>query len=186
MGKKALPPCQVAVLGREFGRLWKEEGEIDSLDFRRPDVEKQLCEIRKNACSDQRNFVETQISVMKADSLEGALAQTIIVHMMVDLLLDCTKQEEPDPFEIANLKQRIDACHYSILRVIENAAGVSGEAFGSDGCMSEDFDPHKIGRDRLAETKRFLKAERRRQRHRQKTAAAELSGAVRKLVAVGS
>jgi hypothetical protein len=61
------PMCEVARLGMEFARLWREDIAIDVLSDNHQDPgDKALCEIRRESNAKQRYFIERQISHGKA------------------------------------------------------------------------------------------------------------------------
>jgi hypothetical protein len=62
-------------------------------------------------------------------------------------------RDEGDEFERKRIMERLTACHYSILHVIEKAAGVSAKAFAAKSYMPDALNPHRKEVDFVSQCK---------------------------------
>jgi hypothetical protein len=122
------PTDEAAVLGRQIGEL---AGAVSTDAIHGPDW--------YHAC-DVVEVLEGRLSTVQARSLEGAMAQAVLLTADVSSLDD-----DMSGYQRECLHRRMKRLVYSITAVLEGESGVAREAVGADTYAPHHRDPHQSG-----------------------------------------
>jgi hypothetical protein len=147
------PVDPVVTLALEAARLDQRYFEIDALGGGQSQMEKAYMDDESEELWDRVEQIRGSITSLEAESLEGALAQTIIAGWLLHQIEDYNEEgdQKEESKRLKSLCRRQERCLYSIMNVLSKMPlSVSPETLGSDLLMSVRQDPWKCFEDRLA------------------------------------
>ena len=121
---------------------WNDENRLPS---DAPAVEKNRFERLDSCLSDRWSALEAMAAEIQAGSLEGAMIQIMLAHAEADVMAAST--EESNDAQMRTIGKLL----YSVLAVIEQAAGVRREELGGEHYMCRELDPHVLVAEAMKE-----------------------------------
>ena len=137
----------VAQIGRDLAAVWRliEWNDENRLPSDAPAVEKNRFERLDSCLSDRWSALEAMAAEIQAGSLEGAMIQIMLAHAEADVMAAST--EESNDAQMRTIGKLL----YSVLAVIEQAAGVRREELGGEHYMCRELDPHVLVAEAMKE-----------------------------------
>ncbi len=133
--------CPVAEIGHEVEALWAAFMAKDSrVVALKKGVEHDQLELENEHIVDRRDALEELAACTQARSPVGAMFQIILARAATEAAMSYldTRWEKQG----ARYSRQIEACLYSVLRVLEELSGVPAEQVGANHYMCRKYDPH--------------------------------------------
>ncbi len=126
----------VAQIGRDLANSWRRSRRIDE-ERPSPSIEdhdtRAHIERQESHLADRRTALEAMGAEIQASSLEGAMVQIMLALEVADLMAGSGED-----------MQTISKLLYSVLAMIEQAAGVPREELGGEAYMPHRLDPQAM------------------------------------------
>jgi hypothetical protein len=135
--------CPVAAMGREVEALWTAFLANDRRVVKlKEGQEHDRLEMENEHIVDRRDALEELAACTPARSLVGAMFQLMLARSAADAMGSYVEGRWSK--EGLHYSRQIEACLYSVLRLLEEMSGTPAEEVGARHYMSRTFDPYSM------------------------------------------
>ena len=133
--------CPVAAMGREVDALWTAFSANDRRVVKLKDgPEHNRLVLENEHIVDRRDALEELAACTPASSLVGAMFQIMLARSSAEAVSSYVESKWSKT--ALGHGRQVEACLYSVLRLLEEMSGVPAEEVGARHYMNREFNPH--------------------------------------------